>query len=190
MIKFWLVTGASLAPVGGLVFSSLMQSNKSSGEENPIESMVGKPAPDFSLTDYTGKAISLHEMKGKKVVLFFNEGIMCYPACWNQIAALGTDSKLNNENAATFSIVTDNKQSWDEAIQRMPDLGKESILLDTDSSVSSKYGVLNLPSSMHPGMKAGHTYLVIDKDGIVRYTYDDPTMSIQNDKLEQELSKI
>ncbi|HWL86407.1 MAG TPA: redoxin family protein, partial [Polyangiaceae bacterium] len=36
---------------------------------------VGKPAPDFSLRDLDGKSVSLHEYRGKTVVLeWFNPG--------------------------------------------------------------------------------------------------------------------
>ena len=34
---------------------------------------------------------------------------------------------------------------------------------------------------MHKGTYPGHTYILIDKQGIIRFTYDDPTMAIQND---------
>lgn len=153
-------------------------------------SLKGKTAPNFKLTSYDGKTYSLSQFRGKKVLLFFNEGIMCYPACWNQIAALGKDSKLNSGDSVTLSIVPDSREQWVEAVQKMPELGKETILLDPDNTVSAKYGVLNLSSSMHKGSKPGHTYIIIDKNGVIRYTYDDMNMGIHNDSLIKELSKV
>ncbi len=155
-----------------------------------FDTMVGKPAPDFTLTSYSGQSFVLSQLRGKKVVLFFNEGIMCYPACWNQIAALGTDNRLNNAKVMTLSVVPDPKDGWTEAIQKMPDLGKENILLDSDRSVSRMYDTVNLPSSMHRGTMPGHTYILLDDKGIVRYTYDDPKMSILNDMIVKEINKI
>ncbi len=155
-----------------------------------FDTMVGKPAPDFTLTSYRGQSFVLSQLRGKKVVLFFNEGIMCYPACWNQIAALGTDNRLNNARVMTLSVVPDPKDGWTEAIQKMPDLGKENILLDSDRSVSRMYDTVDLPSSMHRGTMPGHTYILLDDKGIVRYTYDDPKMSIQNDMIVKEINKI
>lgn len=155
-----------------------------------LNSMVGKPAPDFSLQDQNGKLFKLSDMRGKKVVLFFNEGIMCYPACWNQMASLGADSKLNSKQVISASIVNDQADKWTQALKKMPELGKGTILLDTDKKVSQRYGMLSLPSSMHRGSMPGHTYLVIDENGIVRYTLDDPQMGIRNDEIIKEVDKI
>ena len=155
-----------------------------------LAAMVGKPALDFTLQSLKGQTFSLSSLRGKKVVLFFNEGIMCYPACWNQMAALGTDSKLNNANVVSASIVVDSKDEWTSAIRKMPALGKGTILLDSDASVSNLYNMLSLPSSMHRGIKPGHTYVIIDQNGIVRFTKDDPSMGINNNILESEVAKI
>lgn len=161
-----------------------------SADTGSFDSLKGKPAPDFTLTSYDGKTYSLSQLRGKKVILFFSEGIMCYPACWNQIAALGKDSKLNNEDVVTLSIVPDMRDEWVEAVRRMPDLGKGTILLDSDNAVSNRYGMLSLPSSMHRGSKPGHTYVIVDANGLVRYTQDDVNMGIQNQTLVNELINL
>src|SRR3990167_2035077 len=92
-----------------------------------LSGMVGKPAPDFSLQNQKGQTFRLSEMRGKKTVLFFNEGIMCYPACWNQMAALGSDAALNNSEVASVSIVTDSQKQWTSAFAKMPELNKGKI---------------------------------------------------------------
>ncbi len=166
-----------------------LQANQATSVQ-ALNSLVGKPAPNFTLTDQNGKIFSLSQQRGHKVVLFFNEGIMCYPACWNQMAALGTDSQLNSLNVVSASIVVDSKADWGQAFHKMPELAKSTILFDSDSSVSTLYNMLSLPSSMHKGMKPGHTYILIDANGIVRYVKDDPSMGIQNKVLTQELTKL
>ncbi len=158
--------------------------------ENTFKNLVGKKAPNFNLTGYDGKSFSLESLKGKNVVLFFSEGLMCYPACWNQIVALGKDNRFNRGDTVVLTIVNDRKDDWKSAIEKMPDLSLATVLLDTDRVVSVAYGVLNLPSSMHRGQLPGHSYVVIDKQGIVRYVFDDSAMGIQNDKIVSELSKI
>lgn len=183
-----------LIVIAGLMFGAAQLTNKGKPENNsvkdPLSAMLGQPAPDFSLTSYNGERFSLSQQRGKKVVLFFNEGIMCYPACWNQMAALGTDSKLNSDQIVSVSIVNDRAEQWSQAVKKMPELGKGMILLDTDKKVSNMYDMLYLPSSMHRGTMAGHTYLIIDEQGTVRYTLDDPKMGIQNDLLATELARL
>lgn len=158
--------------------------------EAGFSQLVGKAAPDFTLYDYNGDKISLNEQKGKKVVLFFTEGVMCYPSCWNQIAAFGEDEAFKKEDTTVFNIVVDTKNEWDRAVKKMPELAKATILHDTSKNVSREYGVLSLPSSMHKGQFPGHTYLILDKNGIVRYVFDDTKMAVRNDELKAELEKL
>lgn len=155
-----------------------------------LNALVGKPISPFSLTDKDGKIYSSEGLKGKNVVLFFNEGIMCYPACWNQIAFLSQDQRLNKDNVIAISIVVDPKQNWQKAINKMPALANSTVVFDTDTSVSKNLGMLNTASSMHFGSLPGHTYVVIDKEGIIRHVYDDPSMAIHNDQLVQEIGKL
>ena len=159
-------------------------------DETVFENLAGKKAPDFTLGSSTGGDITLSNLKGKKVVLFFNEGLMCYPACWNQIVELSKDKRLAREDIAVLSVVVDSSADWKNAISKMPDLEKSTVLFDATKSVSQNYGILALPSSMHRGIMPGHSYIVIDKKGIVRYVFDDPSMSLQNDMMVFELGKI
>ena len=158
-------------------------------DSNVFDSLLGKPAPDFSLEGYDGKNYKLSDLKGKNVILFFNEGLMCYPACWNQIVAFGKDDKLT-EKAVVLNITTDSKDRWKEAINKMPDLSVATVLFDTTRNVSSTYGVLKLESSMHRGQFPGHTYILIDKEGTVRFIKDDVQMAIRNGELIAEVNKL
>lgn len=186
-----LVVIAALMVGAALSFGEIAPSTKkNTAKPGDYSTLVGKTAPDFSLNDQNGKTFKLSDQRGKKVLLFFNEGIMCYPACWNQMAALGTDDKLNSSDVVSASIVTDDRSQWNNAIKKMPDLAKGLILYDTDRSISTQYGVMTLPSSMHRGTMPGHTYIIVDGQGVVRYTDDDPGMGIHNDKLISEINKI
>ena len=152
--------------------------------------VIGQKAPDFSLQDINGNTITLGDFEGKNVLLFFNEGEMCYPACWNQVEALGTDARFNSADTVAFSIVVDTKDQWRRIESQMPRFKNAKILFDTDRKVSLDYGVLSLASSMHPGSFPGHTYFLIDKNGVIKFFLDDPNMATRNDELAIEINKL
>jgi len=152
-----------------------------------FDSAVGKIAPDFTLPDMEGNQVQLSSFLGKNVILFFNEGLMCYPACLDQVVEL---EKLNAENTVAFSIVVDSSKQWVDAQKDLPYLKGAKVLFDAGAKVSRQYDTLTLDSSMHRGMFPGHTYYLIDKEGIVRYALDDPYMGNRNKELAAELLKL
>ena len=186
LVAFAIVGGVGLL----LYLSSTSSSTKGRTTGQPVNDLVEKPMPNVTLKDKDGNSYSLDNLKGKNVVLFFNEGVMCYPACWNQVASLGTDPKLNNGNTVSLSVVTDRPDQWQQAMSRMPDLAKATILFDQGGVVSSQLGMLPVPSSMHKGSNPGHTYVVLDKEGVVRYVYDDPNMAINNAIIIQKIEEF
>ncbi|KKT74997.1 MAG: Alkyl hydroperoxide reductase/ Thiol specific antioxidant/ Mal allergen [Microgenomates group bacterium GW2011_GWA2_44_7] len=159
-------------------------------ESGVFDSLLGKPAPDFTLPSYDGKLVSLKDYLGKNVVLFFNEGLMCYPSCWNQIVAFGQDKDFLTKNAIILNITVDSKDDWKKAVDKMPELAGNTVLLDSNREVSGLYGVLTLNSSMHRGQFPGHTYILIDKEGVVRFVKDDVQMAVRNKELLTELAKL
>jgi len=159
-------------------------------EKLSFSTALGQKAPDFSLESIGGTTVKLSDYKGKNVVLFFTEGSMCYPACWDQMSAFGNDGRFNNDDTLIFSITPDQRSEWQKIIQKVPKMAKAKILFDSTRAVSSAYDVLFLQSSMHKGSYPGHTYFIIDKKGIIRYILDDPQMATRNDQIISELNKI
>lgn len=152
--------------------------------------LVGKPMPDIRLLDQDGKIYTATDFKGKNTVLFFNEGLMCYPACWNQIASFGSDERFNSDQIQAISVVVDSAKDWQRAISQMPQLAKATTMFDSDANASRQLGLLTLASSMHRGSLPGHTYIVLDKDAIIRYVFDDPNMAIANDMLFGKIGEL
>jgi len=159
-------------------------------DNSGLNSLIGKSLPDIQLADKDGNVITNESLKGKNTVLFFNEGLMCYPACWNQIAGFGSDPQFNTDETQAISVVVDPSKDWQRAIDKMPELAKSKTLFDAGASVSGKLGLLTLPSSMHRGSLPGHTYILLDKEGIVRYVKDDPNMAMANDVLISKISQL
>ena len=155
-----------------------------------LNDLVNKPVSDFSLMDRDGNVYSPANLRGKNVVLFFNEGLMCYPACWNQIVSLSKDNRFKNDDTVVLSVVVDSKEDWQKAINKMPELAQATVVFDAGAAVAKQFGVLTTPSSMHVGSLPGHTYVLIDKEGNVRYVFDDPQMGIRNDQLVSEIAKL
>ena len=155
-----------------------------------LNELVGKPAPEFALADINGKIYSSGELRGKNIIIFFNEGLMCYPSCWEQMVTFVRDDRLNQEDTVVLSVVVDSPEEWQGAIRQMPELAGALVVFDDDTAVSRQFGMLTTESSMHKGLFPGHSYVLIDKEGIVRYVLDDPSMRINNDKLVTELGKL
>lgn len=186
-------SGNSPQPASGMANDNSMASHHTPAQAKPsgfFDSAVGKQAPDFELQDIDGNSVKLSDYRGKNVVLFFNEGSMCYPACWNQMSALSKDERFSSDDVVALSIVVDSQAQWKQIMQKAPQMSNIKILFDTNKKASIDYDVLYADSSMHKGSYPGHTYFVIDKNGIVRYTLDDSRMAINNDKIASELDNI
>jgi peroxiredoxin len=171
------------------VFTGNDGKTKNNETVSSLQSLEGKPAPNFVLTDRQGKQYTNESLKGKKVLLFFNEGLACYPACWEQMKQLSSDSRLNTDDIVTLSVVTDKKESWQNATAKTSELAAINVAFDDGSVASNAFGMTQAPSSMHGGVP-GHTYVIIDKDGIVRYVLDDPRMGINNAKVYLKLNEL
>ncbi len=181
---------AGLAALAGVVAGIAWLNSGTDGPEG--EALVGKPLPSIQLVDGSGKPFALvrENFKGKNVVLFFNEGLMCYPACWDQMAAFGKDRRFKGPKTLAVSVVTDPPQAWQQAVAKMPELREAATLFDEGAKVSRQLGVLTMRSSMHPGQMPGHTYILVDTKGIVREVFDDPDMKVNNDLLIRRISKL
>ena len=180
-----LILALIIVPVIGiLVFSQFNKPN------SKLDNLLNKPAPGFSLNDRNGKNYSTENLKGKKVVLFFSEGLVCYPACWNQIASFATDQRFNTPDTVALSVVLDSPEDWQKITQKMDGIDKANIVFDKGGQISRIFGMMSVTSSMRQGTSPGHTYVIIDKQGVVRYVYDDPSMALRNDLIALELAKL
>jgi thioredoxin-dependent peroxiredoxin len=149
---------------------------------------VGSTAPDFTLNSQDGKPISLHDFKGKWVVLYFYPKDMT-PGCTIEAHNFQRDlEKYNALNAVILGVSLQDEKSHQEFC------AKESLtfklLADTKKEVSEKYdSVMNFGVVQ---LSARHTFL-IDPNGVVRKVWTDVDVKKHSDDVlatMEELEKI
>lgn len=176
--------------LAGLALAALLTFRNEAPAAGDTYALVGKPLPEIDLRDRDGNAFPMQRLRGRTTVLFFSEGLMCYPVCWDQIAAFVTDPKFGGKDIVAISVVTDSPRVWQRAAEKMPVLARATVLFDPGAAASRRLGLLALGSSMHPGQLPGHTYLLIDAGGVVREVIDDPNMAVNNELLLKLAAKL
>jgi peroxiredoxin Q/BCP len=129
---------------------------------------VGSAAPDFTLNSQEGKPVSLHDFKGKWVVLYF------YPKDFTSgctVEAHNFERDLPQYEKRNAVIVGVSVQDSDSHQKFCTKEGLSfKLLADTDHKVSEMYdSVMNIAVMK---LSARHTFL-IDPNGVLRKTYMD-----------------
>jgi len=137
---------------------------------------VGTEAPDFTLNSQDGKALSLHDFRGKWVVLYFYPKDMT-PGCTIEAHNFQRDlAKYGAKNAVILGVSVQDEKSHQEFC------AKESLnfklLADTNKEVSGKYDSLTNYGVMK--LSARHTFL-IDPSGKVRKVWTEVDVKKHSD---------
>lgn len=127
---------------------------------------VGKAAPDFSLTDYTGKVFKLSDYKGKTVVLeWFNRGCPFVKKHYGSKNMQTLQKKYTGKGVVWIAIVSSakGKEGYLNPEEVKPLLkefgfGATALLLDPKGTVGKSYQAKTTP----------HMY-IIDKAGVLAY---------------------
>lgn len=163
-----------------------MSSHHGGGNKKFIPLTPGSVAPDFNLASTTGRKVSLSDYKGKNVLLFFNEGVMCSP-CWQEISRLERfKDDFAQLNTVIIPISVDDQATWDPILKE--ERITTPILIDTDRKMTKEYKALGTPSSMHDD-RAGHTYVHIDPQGKIHASSDFPNMNVPTNVLLQHIQQ-
>lgn len=126
-----------------------------------LSAQVGAKAVDFTLPSSTGQKISLSDYRGKNVLLYFQEGVMCDP-CWKQ--TFDIQNEYDKFQSMGIELLTITVDPLNAVIKNAKRFGITlPVLTDEDLKVSKTYDVLK--NSMHPGERPGHTFILLDKEG-------------------------
>ena len=126
-------------------------------------------APSFTLERTDGRTFDLSEHRGEhNVLLYFSEGIGC-GACWDQIVDLEADwDRFADLDVELVSIMIDPVAQVESEAESRGIAGP--IAIDPDKSASEEYEALE--ASMHPGVKPGHTFILVNKYGRIIWRWD------------------
>lgn len=132
---------------------------------------VGIQAPDFTLPNQDGEDISLHDMKGKKVVLYFYPKDNT-PGCTKQACGFGENySHFVEKNAVVIGISKDTVKSHKKFEQKynLPFM----ILADPELEVIQLYDVYH-EKNMYGKKVMGvvRTTYLIDEEGMIVQAFD------------------
>lgn len=155
---------------------------------------VGAMAPDFALPNVTGHpagaaSARLADYRGKRVLLYFHEGLGCQP-CWNQIRDLQNKPDLL-KSLGVDQLLTITTGPADLVAEKMAD-DKLTVpaLADPDLAVSRSYQANQY--GMMGNDRDGHTFVLVGPDGRIQWRADyggtpNYTMYVAPDQLAADL---
>jgi peroxiredoxin len=147
-------------------------------------------APNITLDTLDGRQFVSSEHRGEhNLLLYFSEGIGC-GACWDQIVDFEADAdRFADLDVEFVSIMVDS----------LPEISAESqargitgtVAVDPDKDASQRYDTME--ASMHPGVKPGHSFILVNKYGRIIWRWDWPghgkPMYLEVDELYDSVSE-
>ncbi len=153
-------------PIVGLIAALVLGSQRVTTSDLPLpppvvytpNTLVDKPAPDFTLITPDGQPLQLSSLRGRVVFLNF-WATWCAP-CRQEMPAF--QQVINGTIPGRATVLAVDKQENADAVHQFYKELSLSVpaVLDADGSISDMYRLVALP----------HTF-VIDTDGIIRYDH-------------------
>ncbi|GAA6146571.1 MAG: thioredoxin-dependent thiol peroxidase [Thalassolituus sp.] len=125
---------------------------------------LGQPAPDFTTQNQREEDVTLSDLKGKKVVLYFYPKAMT-PGCTVQACGLrDTQKELADRNTVVLGLSPDAPKRLQKFIDR--DELNFDLLSDEDHAIAEKYGVWAMKKFMGREFMGVHRItFIIDEEG-------------------------
>lgn len=170
--------GAAVASVGYIIAYGNGQA--------PQTLQTGQYAPQFELTSVVnGSTFSLASFVNRTdVLLFFNEGLSCAP-CLQQMVDIERNYSVFAQMGLTVVSITTDSPSGLGTWAHNNQITRMMVLSDSSLRVDDQYGTIGASvGSMHGGA-AGHTFILVGKDGKIlwREDYGTSTMYVPMNQL-------
>lgn len=146
------------------------------------ELRIGDKAPDFTAESTNGK-ISLHDYRGKNVVLYFYVRDQT-PGCTTQSCSLrdGID-RIKAHSTEVLGVSVDDVDSHKRFMSKYN--LNFPLVADTDFTISKAYNVFNEERKM-----SRRVTFVIDKEGIIRHIFPKVDVSAHADEVIEVLKTM
>lgn len=165
-MKIALVSALRTAPLLLLALAMIAMGSHvpaTHADDQPVPA-EGTMAPDFTLPSQEGTQISLHEFRGKWVVLYFYPKDQT-PGCTIEAHAFQRDqAQYDQRNAVIVGVSVDTIESHKEWCAK--DGMSFKMLADPDKQVVTKYGsTMTIPQAPQLGTVAARNTFIIDPTG-------------------------
>lgn len=196
----WTIAGVTLVVAFALVVLFMVYRSSQGGTEaadggSGFKHAVGDPgigatAPDFTLPAAGGGEVSLSDYRGRSVLLYFQEGLMCQP-CFDQITDLEANADALHA-AGVDEIVSISTDPAGQLARKVTDMKLSTpALSDPDLTVIRQYDAHKY--GMMDEKMAGHSFVLIGPDGTIQWRADyggkpDYTMFLPTEKMLADLN--
>lgn len=164
-------TAAVLVTAAAIIVLVVLAAVRGGGEGGGTRQELSEAAPPFTLPTVTGEEVASADHRGQHaLLLYFNEGMGC-GSCWDQIVDLEAEwGRFEPFAVRLVSIMVD---PLDELAAEARSRGITTIVAaDEDKRVSNAYDAME--ASMHPGIKPGHSFVLVNKEGQMVWRWDWP----------------
>ena len=144
--------------------------------------LIGREAPDFTISLLEGKKLGLRDLRGKIVVVNFWAS-WCYPACWNEAPRLEAAWRRYKDRGVMLVgiVYQDTEGNARDFIQKHGKTYPNG--MDSNSRIAIEYGVYGVPETFF-----------IDREGKIAYKHigeiSMETLTAQIERLLTEVQRV
>jgi len=162
--------------IAAVIAAAIFAYRRSEKVGRPVPAILrrGQPLPDFQAIDESGDAVRSTELRGEAAVILFVRGNWC-PFCSSQVENLSAHYKDIVDLGARLILVTPKPLETTRRVAEFFEV-EFDFWLDDDLAITRQLGLLmkaGVPDDSRKEYGADTiwpTALVIDPDGIIRYT--------------------